>query len=297
MRPLDAVLRLRPTNAVNRLGSGSRVCLLSARPLQAALAPRPGALVCFSLPSGFIAPFALGVLRAARQLDAAVGVGAAAHGLGEGPRPWAVFQDVATAAAEVGLSQPLFLRGGPIALAEASPHEVAKARESVFQLVDAGFTEVALDATALDGEWAAAALGDVVATAQERELGVDLTAPSGGAEAVAAWLRAVLARGARPDVLSVGAGSANPEQLAALTQAAAPCSVELVDPRPEGARAPRVALARPFQALVERRRPASDLDWLEAHAYYEAKEALLAWGCAGSGAAAAQALAKRGEGG
>lgn len=291
MRPIDAVLRLRPTNAAHRLGSGSRVCLLSARDVQRSLAQRPGAVVCFALPSSAVAPLALGVLRAARQLDAAVGIGAAAHGLGEGPRPWALFQDVAAAAAEVGLSQPLFLRGGPVVIAEASAQEVARARESVFQLVDAGFTELALDASALEGPAAAAALCDVAALAQERELGVELLAPPGDAASVGGWLRAIFDRGLRPDVLSIRA--AGGVALGSLGQAAAPCALGLLDEASARAGVTRVLLARPFQALAERRRPGGDLDRLEAHAYCEAREALLAWGCRGSGTAAARFLAER----
>jgi hypothetical protein len=293
MRPIDAVLRLRPTNAANRLGPGSKTCLLSARDIQRALASRPGPVVCFALPSDVLAPMAQGVLRAARQLDAAVGLGAEVHGLGEGPRPWAAFQDLATAAAEVGIRQPLFLRGGPVVLAGASAQEVARAGESVFQLVDAGFTEVALDASALEeGGAAAAALREVAALARERELGIDLLAPAGGAARVAGWLRELSQRGFRPDVVTAPGGGAGAEELRALEQAAAPSTLGLIDEPCAGARAPRVVLARRLQALVESR-PRS-VEWLEAHAYCEASEALLAAGCEGSGTAAVRFLAERG---
>jgi hypothetical protein len=292
MRPIDAVLRLRPTNAANRLGRGSKICLLSARDIQRALASRPGPVVCFALPSDLLAPLAQGVLRAARQLDAAVGLGAEVHGLGEGPRPWAAFQDLATAAAEVGIRQPLFLRGGPVVLAGASAEEVARARESVFQLVDAGFTEVALDASALEGGAAAAALCEVAALVRERELGIDLLAPAGRAAQVAGWLRELSQRGFRPDVVTARSSGAGAEDIRTIEQAAAPSALGLIDEPFIGARAPRIVLARRLKALVERR-PRS-MEWLEAHAYCEAGEALLAAGCEGSGTAAVRFLAERG---
>jgi hypothetical protein len=329
MSPIEAVLRLRPANAANRLGPRSRACLLGARDLQRYAAGHEGAVVCFALP--IVRPLAHGVFRAARQLDAAIGLGAPARGLGEGPRPWAVFEEVVAAAEEVGFRQPFFLRGGPVLLGDATEAQVARVGQAVFELIDAGFTEVALDATALPLVRAAAAVAQGAKGARERELSVDVVATGAEPADLAEFARALDAQAALPGVVSVMGEVAQDEARAhALERAVAPAVLGLVEAPFAGAlggRARRVVLERRFDALLEHHLPLDLLeamrlhrletgatvaaaagrferelaalnqavrDRLEAFAYYEAREALLQAGARMSGSGAVRFLAEHG---
>ncbi len=328
MRPIEAVLQLRPANVANRLGARSRVCLLPSRDLQRSSVGQGGAVVCFALP--IVHPLAQGVFRAARQLDAAIGLSAQARGLGEGPRPVAVFEQVVAAAEEVGFWRPFFLRGGPVRLGDADEAQVARASEAVFELVDAGFTEVVLDATGLPPDRIVAALAKSAKGAQERELSVDVLVSATEPAQLGELARMLDAQALLPDVVSVKGEVVLGEAMAqTLERVVAPAVLGLVEAAPSGALEGRrrVVLERRFDSLLERHLPPALLeavsrdrsrtgatvaeaagrfegelaaldpavrDRLEAFAYHEAREVLAQAGAQGSGSTAVRFLAEHG---
>ena len=169
---LDKVLSLRPANVVARLGARSRLPLLNPRDLARALeAGRKAALLCVPVPSVAILP---GLLRAARDCDAVLGLACPCPPAGrDGPTRF--FEAVRAAAEEIGHRRPLFLQAGPIRIdcAEA----VGLLAAEVYRYIDAGFTLVSLDASALPPEESLGLCAEVAQAASERELSVELVAP------------------------------------------------------------------------------------------------------------------------
>jgi hypothetical protein len=218
---IDAVLKLRPSSVAHKL-AGTRVCLLNARDVQRSRLGQP-LLVC-EVPA---LPIAAGVVRAARELRAVLGLSFPALPRGAGPRETAVFQAVVSAVTEAGFELPFFLRGGPVPLADAAAGTVAEARESVWRFVDAGFTEVALDVSCLSPAMAAAVVDEVAVSLRERELSLEIVTRSESAAEIGA-LRAAL--GASVDVLAIPEAALASEGLA---EAVAPTALCVADPRDE----------------------------------------------------------------
>ncbi len=249
MDPVQVVYRLRPTNAANRVGQ-RMVCVLNARDVQRSIDPTPVVVIELAHPAS-LAP---GVLRAARHLDAVIGLSVPAHEMGEGPRPYAVFHDLVEAAQDADYWLPLFLKAGPIPLTGTGEAQLSEARERVFQYVDAGFTEIGFDGGHLSAEDYAAAVAAVSIPARERELSLEVRCRA-EAGAVAALSRALVGQGTRADVFAVDGGGSDRWALEGI-QSAAGMSVVAV---PEGREGParRVLCGDRFDRLLERLLPES----------------------------------------
>ena len=329
MRPIEAVLKLRPSNVAQRLPPGSRACVLNPRDLLRALEGRETVVLCceISLPRAFTA----GILEAARSLGAVVGLSSTLHAQGEGPTPYAVFQELTTAAAATWSELPLFLRSGPIAVSSVDERALDAAREIVFKHVDAGFTSICVAPSGLTSDQVALAVADITAPARERELSVELVLQASDEIQVWSQLKALRARGVSPDVIVVPSGAASSaKSLLAMYDAAKPSVLAFTD----GPIAPPLAkvgvrranVVGAFARLAERRLPAEladrvrarasetntdfaqalgmfhrevaalaepERERLEAFAYHEAVELLTAAGAQGTAKAALEFLAEK----
>jgi hypothetical protein len=247
MQAIEAVFHLRPTNAANRLGD-RLVCALNARDVQRSVDPMP--VVVIEVACAALAP---GILRAARHFDTVIGLSAPAHPMGEGPRPYALFQDLTAAADEADFWLPLFLKGGPVALQFGDEADVERAREQVFQLVDAGFTEVSLDASGLEPEVAAAAIAEASAPARERELSVEVVCPP-STDAIFALTRSLGGQAMAADVIAL-TQAPEPTQLDELQSVAGTAVV--ASPEAPHVAARRIFAGARFDRLLERLLPST----------------------------------------
>ncbi len=171
MDVFEKVLALRPTNAAMRLGPASRLPLLNPRDIARAVEDRP--LLNLWVPDLRVLP---GLLRAARELDAAVGLTSPYAPL-DRDAPHRFVEAVHEAAAEVRHERPLFLQAGPIRLTSAEPRALQQGSEHVFRCVDAGFSLVSIDAGRLSMADQVRASRELSLPASERELSVEVSAP------------------------------------------------------------------------------------------------------------------------
>ncbi len=179
MRAIDVVLKLRPTNAANRLRSGTAVCLLNPRDLLRALQPkRAPLLVCELEAPSLLGP---GIFAAARTSDAVLGLSTPSGAAEARINPYTWFAEAVTAAEDAGYRLPTFLRGN-VTLASAEPRAVDAARERTFKYVDAGFTSVRVDTSLLDLAEGAGAHAEIAAPLRERELCLELISSAASAE-------------------------------------------------------------------------------------------------------------------
>lgn len=303
---LDSILKLRPSSVASKL-AGTRVCLLNARDIQRSVAETAATVIVCEVPA---APLAAGIVRAARQARAVLGLSVPAPPAGPGPRFHAIFQSLMTAVREADFELPFFLRAGPVLVPEASESAVSAARETVFRLVDAGFTEVCFDTGQLSSEDAAAVVAEASAALREREMSVEVSAGQRDPQRIAELVAALSSRGAVPDVVSVPAT----ENLAQLAAAVAPATLAVHDPcaTDAGMDARRLIASRRFCDIVATTlgRAAipselvgapqdiaslenSDLLRIEALAYHEAFELFESTGAKGSAVTSVAFLSER----
>ncbi len=171
MDVIEKVLSLRPTNAAQRLGPASRLPVLNPRDVSRALRNRP--LACLWVPALGALP---GVLRAARELDAVVGL-ASPYAPLDRDGPYRFVDALRAAAAEVSHERPVFLQAGPIRLLGADARSLEQAGEAVFRCLDAGFSLLSLDGSRLPLEEHQHACRELSLPVMERELPVEVTAP------------------------------------------------------------------------------------------------------------------------
>lgn len=169
--PSDKLLALRPTNVVTRLGAQSTLPLLNPRDLLAPFEGERQALLCVP---AYGRTTAMGALKAARDLDAVIGIGCP-HPLAGFESPGGFVQALCDAAEEVRHRTPFFLQAGPF---RASTSDAgAELAGAVSAYVDAGFTSIALDASTLPNADALQAYRALARPAAERGLSIELTAP------------------------------------------------------------------------------------------------------------------------
>jgi hypothetical protein len=175
MTVLDKVLALRPTNAVSRLGK-SRLPLLNPRDLVRALQAEPASLLCVPVPALDVLP---GLLRAARDQDSVLGL-ACAHPFPKRNTAAVFFDAVKAAADEIEHKRPVFLQAGPVRITTLEQKALEMAAAEVFKFVDAGFSLISLDTSALSQEDGIRIAAGLARLAVERELSIEIAAPLEG---------------------------------------------------------------------------------------------------------------------
>lgn len=167
MFPIDPLHRLVPIAAAHRLGDRTRVHFLTLRQVLAGLAGQRAVLlqVGCELPQ-ILAP----TLRAARDQDAVLAISALSLA---GPRRRHEFFHLVTdLVEETGFTRPLVLAAPPVAVADGDDIETAWSR--LLELVDAGYTHVAVDATGLELSEAADTLVRILEPIASLSYGVEL---------------------------------------------------------------------------------------------------------------------------
>jgi hypothetical protein len=171
---LDKVLALRPATVVARLGSRSRLPVLSPHELVRALQGVEAALPCLPVPAAPVLP---GVLAAARAQDSVLGL-VCPHPLADRGAAERFVSSIQAAAEEDGHGRPLFLQAGPVRVSRAEPEALRPLEQGVFRLVDAGFSLVSLELSRLAVEPAVEAVRALAGPVLERELPLEVSLPT-----------------------------------------------------------------------------------------------------------------------
>lgn len=170
----DTLYPFRPVNAVHRLGA-SPACLLSGVPMQRALAQAASRLVVFELAS--VPVQARGVLRAAQNLDVAMGLAFRPRLDVRAAHFNAFVRDVLALADELGFHHPLFLSAGPFYLTSPDAAALQALERHVFEAVDAGFTEVSIALGGAPSAATAEALAPALQPLRARDLSLEVVLP------------------------------------------------------------------------------------------------------------------------
>jgi fructose-bisphosphate aldolase class II len=213
------ILDLRPENAVRKLGSQSKICLLSSKDIFDVLKPENLIVMANNARIKHVIP---GIFRAAQELDAIVAFELAKSEGGltggyTGMPPDLYFETVVGYAEEIGYTLPFFLHGDHVTTKSADPEVVADSRTLVEAELAAGYTSIAIDASfneTPDNIKVSTELGRIVQEAGaglETEVGeilatgVDARITS-VADAVE-FMEGITANGITPDLLAINNGS------------------------------------------------------------------------------------------
>lgn len=204
MNDHERILRLRPANVVGRLGEDSTLPILEPRRLGRALWEKGVPLLCVPV---LIPPVMAGLLRAARELDAVIGLYCPA--LYERPVAAEAFITALKREGEGLHRKPFFLQAGPLRLNSSSPAALEQAYAVACKLLDAGFSLLSLDGSRLGVANSVQACGELMQATMGKGVAVELTAPrnAGGrtsSEGLRNYLQCLEKAGARPDFVRVG---------------------------------------------------------------------------------------------
>lgn len=204
MNDHERILRLRPANVVGRLGEDSTLPILEPRRLGRALLEKRVPLLCVPV---LIPPVVAGLLRAARELDAVIGLCCPA--LAERPVAAEAFIAAVKKEGEGLHRKPFFLQAGPLRLSSSSPAALDQTYALVCQLLASGFSLLSLDGSRLGVANNVQACGQLVQATVGKGVAVELTAPrnAGGRtspEGLRNYLQSLDKAGARPDFVRVG---------------------------------------------------------------------------------------------
>jgi hypothetical protein len=204
MNDHQRILRLRPANVVGRLGQDSTLPILEPRRLGRALVEKGVPLLCVPV---LLPPVMAGLLRAARELDAVIGLCCPA--LYEHPVAAEAFITALKNEGEGLHRKPFFLQAGPLRLSSSSPAALEQAYAVACMLLDAGFSLLSLDGSRLGVANSVQACRDLVQATMGKGVAVELTAPrnAGGRtspEGLRNYLQSLEKAGARPDFMRVG---------------------------------------------------------------------------------------------
>ncbi|MGQ0505405.1 MAG: hypothetical protein ACT4TC_08790 [Myxococcaceae bacterium] len=171
MDVIEKILSLRPTNAVSRLGPTSRLPILNPRDLSRALGSTP--LLCLPVPELSMLP---GLLRAARELDAVLGLASPSSPVDK-DAPSRFVEALRSASDDVGPEPPHFIQAGPVRLVGSDERSLDQAKDQIFRYVDAGFSLISLDGSRLALEEHQSVCRELCAAVVERELSLEVAAP------------------------------------------------------------------------------------------------------------------------
>lgn len=200
MQPDDPIQRLVPSSIASRLAGRSGVVVLSLTDVLRGL-PEEGRVL---LVAGCDVPQVVApILRAARELDAVVGL--RAPGGESSPRErHAFFERVASAAEETGHRRAILLTAPPVVVSNAADPSLAA--EQIYGLVDAGFTHVPIDASQLDPDEAPQAIVKAAEALVDLELGVDVRLSPGQEDSAGGIAAGMKLLGCAPALVGVSGG-------------------------------------------------------------------------------------------
>ncbi len=204
MNDHERILRFRPANVVSRLGQDSTLPILEPRQLGRALADKGVPLLC--VPVLFPAAIA-GLLRAARELDAIIGLSCPA--LFERPQAAEAFITALQREGEGLHRKLLFLQAGPLRLGSTDAAARDQASSVIARLLESGFSLLSLDGSRLSVANSVQVCRELVQATVGQGVAVELSAPrnAGGRtspEGLRNYLQSLEKALARPNFVRVG---------------------------------------------------------------------------------------------
>jgi fructose-bisphosphate aldolase class II len=143
------LLDLRPDHIRKKLGSASKVCLLSSRPVFDAIKDQSCIVMACNTRIKHVIP---GIMRAAKELEAVVAYELAKsecnlQGGYTGMTPTDFFEAVVDYAERLSYTEPFFIHGDHLTVKSTKGEEVAETEELLKAEIDAGYTSFAIDAS------------------------------------------------------------------------------------------------------------------------------------------------------
>jgi len=143
------LLSLRPDHIREKLGSKSKVCLLSSKPIFSVLKDRAWIVMACNTRIKHVIP---GIMRAARELEAVVAYELAKsecdlQGGYTGMTPTDFFEAIVDYAERLSYTEPFFIHGDHLTVKSTKEEEVAETEELLKAEIDAGYTSFAIDAS------------------------------------------------------------------------------------------------------------------------------------------------------
>ncbi len=215
----EKLLALRPDSIKEKLGPGSKVCLLNSRHIFQAIRDHNIIVMACNTRIPSVIP---GIMRAAQELDAVVAFELAKSevGLGTGytgMEPKDYFKEVVEAAEETKFTKPFFIHGDHLTVKSTEEKEIKSTSELIAAELEAGFTSFAIDASfnpipdnikitsklakpIIDAGWGLEVeVGEIGSTGQEAKLST--------VEEALELINGIKANGIDPDLLAINNGS------------------------------------------------------------------------------------------
>lgn len=146
---MEKILAERPKQVADKLGSNTKVCVVSSAPVFRALKDDKVIIMACNTRIKHVIP---GILRAAQDLDAIVAFELAKSegslkGGYTGMDPYAYFEIVVGYAEAVGMTKPFFIHGDHVTTKSTAPDVIADSRALIQAELAAGYTSIAIDAS------------------------------------------------------------------------------------------------------------------------------------------------------
>lgn len=215
----DKVLDQRPSYVVERLGRGSKVCLLNSKDILRVLKDKKVIVMACNTRLKHVIP---GIMRAAEELDAVVAFELAKSeghidGGYTGQDPGTYFATVTGYADERSFTRPFFIHGDHITVKNTSEKEIESARQLIAAELAAGYTSLAIDAsfnelpnniritTNLAKPIIARGIGLEVEVGEIKSAGQEAMLTT--VEEAVSFISGLKANGVHPDMLAINNGS------------------------------------------------------------------------------------------
>ena len=145
----EKILDLRPDNIKEKLGSGSKVCLLNSHHIFEVLREEKVIVMACNTRIRHVIP---GIMRAAEELDAVVAFELAKSEGGvdggyTGQTPQIFVETIVEYAERINFTKPFFIHGDHITVKDTSQKAFDSAKELIQAEIDAGYTSFAIDAS------------------------------------------------------------------------------------------------------------------------------------------------------
>ena len=143
------LIDFRPSHVRDKLGTKSKVCLLSSRTILNALKDEPLMIMACNIRIKHVVP---GIMRAAQDLDAVIAfeIAKSEGGLDGGYTgfiPQLFWETIISYAEEIGYTKPFFIHGDHITIKNQSEQEIESSRKLIDAELKAGFTSFCIDAS------------------------------------------------------------------------------------------------------------------------------------------------------
>lgn len=213
------LLNKRRESTLTKIGSKSKICLLSGHDIFRTIRDQEMMMMACNIRIKHVVP---GIMRAAQELDAAVGFELAKtegnlDGGYTGQTPEQFFEMLMDYAEKVGFTMPFFIHGDHITVKNTSEKEIEAARQLISAELKAGYTSFCIDASfnevndniritsqlavpILEAGWGLEAeVGEISSAGQEAHVTTVAEATE--------FIDGILAAKVRPDLLAINNGS------------------------------------------------------------------------------------------